>query len=288
MAGGAANLCRLRSGEHCPFRLRTDFLHILCTVFIENCLNIWYNLSIEQETWIQKRVEIEEVLYEKVLSFFLVLTFVFSMSTTAFASERSMTVEEATEYLENYYVTKENSAGETYTTQYIFSSEEDLNNAALYIAENGLAAFNAALDTAIEEAVSNEPPTAPRPFTTTPTTAYATVSGNGTHYVSAEAYGLANFDTLGTVEYLVELGYRVTLTDGTLSNVTSISFDIPYISAAGSWGDTSFPSYASGSHAGVTANYTITKSLEIGIDDFSFVIKSETDFEIFALLTSAE
>lgn len=223
---------------------------------------------------------------KKLLSFVLSLAMIFSLSATAFAVEQTMTVEEATEYLETYCVTKENAAGKVYTTQYIFSSKDDLNSAAQYIAENGLDAFNAALDNAIEEAVRNEPPTSPRPRTTTPTTAYATVSGNGNHYVSAEAYGLASFDTLGTVEYLVELGYRVTLNNGTLSNVNSISFDIPYISAAGSWGSTRFPSYANGGNAGVTANYIITKTLEIGLGDFSFEIKSETDNEIFALLTS--
>lgn len=222
---------------------------------------------------------------KKLLSFVLSLAMVFSLSATAFAFEQTMTVEEATEYLETYCATKENAAGKIYTTQYIFSSKDDLNTAAQYIAKNGLDAFNAALDTAIAEVVRNETPTTPR--TTTPTTAYATVSGNGNHYVSAEAEGLASFDTLGTVEYIVELGYRVTLNNGTLSNVTNISFDIPFISAAGSWSCTSLPSHASGGNAGVTANFLITKTVEISIGDFSFEVKSETDNEIFALLTSA-
>ena len=223
---------------------------------------------------------------KKLLSIVLSLVLVFSLSSTAFASEASMTVDEAKSYLENYYVTKVNSAGKEYTVQYIFSSEDDLNSAAQYIADNGLDAFNAALDVAIEEAVSNETPAVPRPRTTTPRTAYETVSGNGNHYVSAEAYGLASFDSLGTVEYLVELGYRVTVTNGKFTNLTSISFDIPYVSAAGSWGNTRFPSYYTDTSAGVTANYDITKTVEIGIGDFSFEIKSETDNEIFALLTS--
>lgn len=172
--------------------------------------------------------------------------------------------------------------------QYIFSSEDDLNSAAQYIAENGLAAFNAALDIAIEDAVSKEPAPTVLPRTTTPTTGYATVSGNGNHYVSTEAYGLASFDSLGTVEYLVELGYRVTVTNGVFTNLTSISFDIPYISAAGSWGNTRFPSYYTDTSAGVTANYDITKTVEVGVGDFSFEIKTETDNEVFALLTSIE
>ena len=223
---------------------------------------------------------------KKIMSLLLVVIMVLSIPCTAFASEASMTVDEARAYLENYYVTKVNSAGKEYTVQYIFSSEDDLNGAAQYIADNGLDAFNMALDVAIEEAVGNETPVAPHPRTTTPTTAYETVSGNGNHYVSAEAYGLASFDSLGTVEYLVELGYRVTVTNGVFTNLTSISFDIPYISAAGSWGNTRFPSHCTNTNAGVTANYDITKTVEIGIGDFSFEIKSETDNEIFALLTS--
>ena len=80
--------------------------------------------------------------------------------------------------------------------------------------------------------------------------------------------------------------YRVTVSNGKFTDLSSISFDIPYISAAGSWGSTSFPSYCNNTNYGVTANYLITKTVEIGIGDFSFEIKSETDNEIFALLTS--
>lgn len=39
-------------------------------------------------------------------------------------------------------------------------------------------------------------------------------------------------------------------------------------------------------NCGVTANYLITKTVEVGLGDFSFEVKSETDNEIFALLTS--
>ncbi len=95
---------------------------------------------------------------KKLLSMTLCLSIVFSLLSTVSASELPMTVDEAKTYLENYYVTRENSEGKEYSVQYIFSSEDDLNSAAQYIADNGLAAFNAALDIAIEEAVSNEPP----------------------------------------------------------------------------------------------------------------------------------
>ncbi|EOD00461.1 hypothetical protein [Caldisalinibacter kiritimatiensis] len=222
---------------------------------------------------------------KKFLSLILSFVMLFTLSISAFAAEPQMTVDEAREYLQSYYVTKENSVGKEYSIQYIFNSDEDLEKAAIYLSENGLSAFNATVDTAIEEVVSKEPKS-PQTRSTTPTTGYATVSGDGNHYVSSEAYGLASFDSLGTVEYLVELGYSVTVSNGVFTDLTSISFDIPYISAAGSWGNTRFPSYCTDTSAGVTANYDITKSVEIGVGDFSFVIKTETDNEIFALLTS--
>lgn len=223
---------------------------------------------------------------KKVLTLLLSLSLIFSFSVTASAAS-PMTFDEAKSYLQNYSVTKENSLGKGYTTQYVFDSEEDLNKAAAYIAENGLDAFNESLEAAIATAVANEPQrTLIMPRTTDPTTVFKTVSSDGNHYLSGEAYGLASFDTLGTVEYLVELGYRVTVSNGKFTDLTSISFDIPAISAAGSWGDTSFPSHCLDYNCGVTANYVITKTVEIGIGDFSFEIKAETDNEIFALLTS--
>lgn len=226
---------------------------------------------------------------KKFVSMALAAVMAMGMSATVSASSpsSSMTLDEAKEYLTSYNVTKTNAAGKEYTTQYIFDNENDLNKAAAYIVEYGLDDFNSALDEAIAESVSSEtqlPIVLPR--TTTPSTAYETVSGNGNHYVSAEAYGLASFDTLGTVEYLVELGYRVTVSNGKFTNLSSISFDIPYISAAGSWGNTRFPSYCQDTSCGVTANYDITKTVEVGVGDFSFEIKAETDNEIFALLTS--
>lgn len=225
-------------------------------------------------------------LFKKLISLTLAVVMVIGVSITAFAASPK-SFDEAKEYLESYNITKTNSMGKEYTTQYIFHSENDLNKAAAYIAEYGLDNFNNEVNNAIIEAINNEPKnTLIYPRTTTPTTAYESISGNGTHRVSATAYGLASFDTLGTVEYSVELGYKVTVNNGKLTNLTSISFDIPYISAAGSWGSTSFPSYCNDTKCGVTANYLITKTVEIGVGDFSFEIKSETDNEIFALLTS--
>lgn len=93
---------------------------------------------------------------KKVLTLLLSLSLIFSFSVTASAAS-PMTFDEAKSYLQNYSVTKENSLGKGYTTQYVFDSEEDLNKAAAYIAENGLDAFNESLEAAIATAVANEP-----------------------------------------------------------------------------------------------------------------------------------
>lgn len=194
------------------------------------------------------------------------------------------TLEEAREYLINYKEINTNEYGKEYTVEYVFDSERDLNAAAKYILDYGVDTFNHILQEKIEESVSNEPKY-PIARTTSPTTAYETISGDGSHYVSAQTYGLASFDTLGTVEYRAELGYRVVVENGEMVEINSVSFDIPYISAAGSWGSLSIPTYCTETNCGATANYIITKTIEIPIGDFSVQVKSETDNEIFALLT---
>lgn len=49
---------------------------------------------------------------------------------------------------------------------------------------------------------------------------------------------------------------------------------------------TTTPNYVTATNAGSTANYVITKTIEIFIGDFGFEIKSETDPEVFAILTA--
>lgn len=221
----------------------------------------------------------------KMLSFVLLLSMVFGFSVSTYAAEPQMTVEEARQYLKSYNVTKINSEGEEYSTQYIFKSDEDLEKAATYISENGLSKFNEELNSEIKEVVSKEPEKM-QARTTTPSVSYATVYGNGTHTVKATTQGLATFDTLGSVEYKATLQYRVTASNGVFTAVSNPTFDIPYISAGGSWGKVSLPSYYNGVNAGVTANYTITKTVSIPVGNFSVDVKSETDKEVFALSTT--
>lgn len=224
---------------------------------------------------------------KRIVPLILALLLLLALSAPAFAAEQAMTFEEAKEYLNNFNVTKNNQFGKSYTISYVFKSESDLNSAAEYIVNNGLSSFNSALDSAIAEAVSNEPQqTIPTSRSISPTVVYKNISGNGRHRVSGEAYGLASFDTLGSLEYRVELGYQVTVTGGKITNISSISFDVPYIGASGSWGNISFPSQYTDYSCSVTANYTITKSVTVGVGDFSVEVKSETDYEGFPLVAN--
>lgn len=53
--------------------------------------------------------------------------------------------------------------------------------------------------------------------------------------MNAEASGLASFEQIGTLEYIVELGYTVDVSNGKFTGLTNIHFDIPYIGNSGSF-----------------------------------------------------
>lgn len=220
---------------------------------------------------------------KKVVSSILLAAMTMSMSLSAFATP-AITFDEAKNYLLNYSITETDSDGDECTTYYVFDSEDKLNNAANYIVENGLDAFNHVVNETINDVVSKEPKIEARE--TDPAIAYETVSGDGTHYVSAEAYGYSSFPTLGAIQYIVELSYRATVKGGKFTSVSSASVDFPVIDVSGSYGKISLPSYCNNTSCGVTANYTITKSIDIPLGDGSFTIKSESDKENFALITN--
>ncbi len=228
--------------------------------------------------------------------FGVTLVFALAFCTTSFAEpldtlmiDNQQTLEDAKNYLINYSKVGINEFGKEFTTEYHFNTSQDLDAAAEYIVEYGLDAFNGMVENKVEEIVSQECQSKLiTPYTTNPSTIRRIISGNGYHDISGETAGLASFDTLGTVEYMVSLSYRVNVKNNKITELKSISFDIPYISAAGSWGGLALPFHVTDTAAGVTANYTITKTLSIPIGNFEFEIKSETDNEIFALQTRLE
>ena len=222
---------------------------------------------------------------KKMLSVILAVIMLFSLSVMSYAKEEYMTTDEAKEYLLNYRVKETDSQGKEITTWYEFDSPEDLEKVADYIANHGLAAFDSAIEDALAEAVEAETQdVAIRPFFTDPVTAYAKISGDGKHNVYTEGTGLVKFASLGAAEYRVTLGYKVTVTNGKITGISSISFDIPQVGPSSTWGNLRISPYYRDKVCGVTANYDITKSLNISIGGGGFQFKTEK--AMFALITN--
>ncbi len=216
----------------------------------------------------------------------LITIFVLIFGIFTYASEpQTMSVEEAKTYLLTYKEVCINEFGKEYTIEFNFKSDEDLNRAAIFISKNGVDVFHQECNNEIKKIVANEKKS-PITRTTTPQTVRKTVSGDGRHTVNAEASGLASFEQIGTLEYIVELGYTVDVSNGKFTGLTNIHFDIPYIGNSGSFGDITLPSHCTNTNAGVTANYTISKTVTVSVGDFGVDVITKTDNEIFSLLTS--
>ena len=214
-----------------------------------------------------------------------VLLLVIASSSSVFA-DTSMNLEEAKAYLEGYSVHEVNEYGNGFTVSYEFDSDEDLINAANYIVEHGLDAFNQEVAAAIAAISDSESDNAGATLRyTTPASVSRYVSADGIYVLSGSAYGLASFATLGTVEYNVDLGYTVTVANGTITGLNSVSCNVWALSPGGSWGNLTIQTSNGGTYCSATAYYVITKSVQISIGDGSFTIKSETDNESFTLVT---
>lgn len=74
--------------------------------------------------------------------------------------------------------------------------------------------------------------------------------------------------------------------NGKFTSINNINFDIPYVSAGGSWGNLTLSHYVADKSAGVTANYKITKKIFAPIEDISVPVISETKGDLFALLSA--
>ena len=214
------------------------------------------------------------------------IVFAQSPDTHLEAESDLMSFETARDYLLNYKKVITNQDSSKTITTYEFKSDEKLDEAATYISKYGLKAFNNILSEEIEKALEKEPKTASIVTRTVdPVTITKKISGNGTHTVSGQASGLAKFDTLGTAEYIVKLSYKAYVKNNKITQIDSISFDIPYAGPGDvTWGDLTFNQNVTSKSAAVTANYRITKSVSVG--KFEIVIKSEFDPDAFAVLAS--
>ena len=204
-------------------------------------------------------------------------------------AEENPSLEEAKTYLKNYCEVRTNQVGKEYRLSYIFSTEQDLELAAQFVAENGLKAFNDAVKARIDELTSEEKIHSGVSLRSAePSAVHKTVSGNGNHRVSGRASGEAHFGSLPGCAYMVELSYTATVSGGKFTNVSDISFDVPIIGASCTWGRISFPTYCYDTSCGVTANFRITKTISVSVGNFSVDIKAETSEEVFAVLTSLQ
>lgn len=217
-----------------------------------------------------------------------VISLMMLFSTTASATEY-MTMEEAKDYLQNYEQITVLPSGKTSTLRFRFYDENGLIEAAEYIVENGTVAFHAMVDEKIELALAEEA-TVPAPTFTTPSSGYVTIpQTDGNHEVSYEANGLAEFGKYGTTSYSLEIGYQVTVSNGQIVGINSLNFDIPWIAGwFTTWGDLTYNTYCVSPECGATANYTLTKTITIEMENGAFSADEETDDEYFALHTTFE
>lgn len=205
---------------------------------------------------------------------------------------QNLTVDEAKAYLETYREEKTNELGKTYTIEYEFASEIDLNRAAQYIVENGIEVFNRELESQIEEKVQNEDVIQTQNIrAANPLSAvYYLNRTESSQRATSDIFGRAYFDTLGSVEYILTLKYTVLVNtnNGTIQDANRPTLLTRHMSGGGALGDYTIPMGHSSTGASATANYYITKSVEIGLEDFSFSIKTEQTQDWFVLYSYFE
>lgn len=217
---------------------------------------------------------------KKVLSVVLALAMVLGMSTMAFADvEKQYTFEEAKAYLLDYSDVVQNEQGKDVTLTYEFDSEEQLNSAATYIVEHGIVAFNEKISNDLEIYLQNEEHNVVMPREVSPMSIQKTISGNKTHKILGEAYGLASFATLGTGEYKVDLSYNVVVKNGKISSVSTPKLSFPMMSGGLSSDNISINKVPETYKVSVTARYDIVKKANLGMIN----IKAETDTEVFGV-----
>ena len=142
-------------------------------------------------------------------------------------SARDEAIEAAKSYLLNFCEVITDDSGREFTHTYTISSEEGLAQAAEYIVDNGIGAFENCLYGSLADMVAQEPlPTAILPSSTL----YATMPGNGTHAIQGIGAGYIQFPSVGAVEYRLVLGYRATASGGVFTGINGTYAYPDYIS----------------------------------------------------------
>ena len=90
-------------------------------------------------------------------------------------------------------------------------------------------------------------------------------------------------------EYIAVLEYRLDVENGKIVELSDISFDVTDLSYECSYTNTSFPSYFNDNNAGVTANFTIVKTVQVSIHALlPAVVLIGQDPESFAILVTLQ
>ncbi len=182
-----------------------------------------------------------------------------SAAPASAAGTDSMTVEEAKAYLANYSEVRYDSEGE-YVVRYEFETEEALQEAAEYIAENGVEAYHAMADAYVAEQVANEPP-AIQPCVITDGETVKYISGDGLHTVTSVFGGRAYYDKAGTVEYSFQITFNVLVENNQILGITSKAMNVLHVGAGGNIIDTSLSQAHTHNQAGVSASFTVSKTI---------------------------
>lgn len=182
-------------------------------------------------------------------------------------ADGAMSVEEAKEYLLTYTSYAENDFGEPLYVRYEFQSSEQLDAAADLLIDMGVDEFNDYIDDLVDKELASEPQVeAPVPAISNPGTLYRTVSGNGSHDISASTTGLSNFGKYGSIMFNTSIGMRVNVTNGKISSCSSPWFKVSDIGAGGRLsGWSAIPTGCNpGESASCTANFQIERYIGVG------------------------
>ena len=214
--------------------------------------------------------------------------------TEAYAAEKG-TIETIAVELRNLAFVEYDEEGGEFLTSYVIRSEEDIYALAEQIYANGWDWFYKEVHTQLQEELQKETPlslpgvieSGGEIQSTSPSSQTLVVSGNGTHpLVSDPAYGLVSFPSVGTAEYTIILRYSVIVAGGVMTQIVdgSPNASFPAKSANTVITEKTYQKYCYSTQCGVTANYKITKSIQISIGVIPIEIRSETVRDFFALL----
>lgn len=192
-----------------------------------------------------------------------------------------MSLDEAKSYLTSYRATELNDFGEPFTVSYRFKNEEQLDEAARYLSQYGVDAFNKLIDEKVAQKTEHDT-RAITPYSVKPFTVYRTVSSNGTHRLSGTGDGTSNFGKYGSITFTANIGFSVVVSGGKISSCHSPWFKLSYLSSGAQMvPEVALPTSCNpGSGASVTANFKIERV--VGVDVLEVVVG--TSYEVFCLI----